>query len=55
VAYNKEYFVKDAPSTLLEMLQRVPGVQAILDANRRVGVMCENGPSFCKANSNFEA
>lgn len=37
VAYDKEYFVKYAPSTLLEMLQRVPGVQAILDANRRVG------------------
>lgn len=37
ISYDKEYFVKYAPSTLLEMLQRVPGVQAILDANLRVG------------------
>lgn len=37
ISYDKEYFVKFAPSTLLEMLQRVPGVQAILDANRQGG------------------
>lgn len=37
VTYEKEYFVKYTPVTLLDMLQRVPGVQAILDANRRTG------------------
>lgn len=43
ITYDKEYFVKFAPSTLLEMLQRVPGVQAILDANRRVGGTSRGG------------
>ena len=37
VNYEKDYFVKYAPVTLLDMLQRVPGVQAILDSNRRGG------------------
>ena len=37
VTYKKEYFIKYDPITLLDMLQRVPGVQAILDANRRQG------------------
>ena len=35
VAYGKDYFLKYAPVTLLDMLQRVPGVQAILDSNRQ--------------------
>lgn len=37
VTYDKEYFIKYEPVTLLDMLQRVPGVQAILDKNRRQG------------------
>lgn len=37
VTYDKEYFIKYDPVTLFDMLQRVPGVQAILDANRRQG------------------
>ncbi len=37
VTYDKDYFIKYDPVTLLDMLQRVPGVQAILDANRRAG------------------
>ncbi|MBL4603081.1 MAG: TonB-dependent receptor plug domain-containing protein, partial [Emcibacteraceae bacterium] len=37
VSYDKNYFVKYDPVTLLDMLQRVPGVQAILDRNRRSG------------------
>ncbi len=37
VTYEKDYFARYNPATLLEMLQRVPGVQAILDANRRQG------------------
>ena len=37
VTYEKDYFIKYDPVTLFDMLQRVPGVQAILDANRRQG------------------
>ncbi len=37
VTYDKEYFTKYEPVTLLDMLQRVPGVQAILDSNRSGG------------------
>lgn len=37
ITYDKEYFIKYDPVTLLDMLQRVPGVQAILDANSRQG------------------
>lgn len=37
VTYEQDYFEKYTPVTLLDMLQRVPGVQAILDANRRSG------------------
>lgn len=37
VTYEKEYFTRYNPATLLEMLQRVPGVQSILDANRGGG------------------
>ena len=37
ITYNKDYFVKYDPVTLLDMLQRVPGVQTILDSNRRQG------------------
>ncbi|MCC3862077.1 TonB-dependent receptor plug domain-containing protein [Pseudemcibacter aquimaris] len=37
VTYGQDYFEKFAPVTLLDMLQRVPGVQAILDANRQTG------------------
>ncbi len=37
VSYDKDYFTKYDPVTLLDMLQRVPGVQAILDANQRGG------------------
>lgn len=37
VTYEKDYFVKYDPVTLLDMLQRVPGVQTILDSNRRQG------------------
>ncbi|HPF46515.1 MAG: TonB-dependent receptor plug domain-containing protein [Alphaproteobacteria bacterium] len=35
VTYEKDYFTKYDPVTLLDMLQRVPGVQAILDSNSR--------------------
>ena len=34
VTYNKDYFIKYDPVTLLDMLQRVPGVQAIIDKNK---------------------
>ncbi|MDG1707198.1 MAG: TonB-dependent receptor plug domain-containing protein [Emcibacteraceae bacterium] len=37
VTYGQDYFVKYEPVTLLDMLQRVPGVQAILDANQSGG------------------
>ena len=37
ITYDKEYFIKYDPLTLLDMLQRVPGVQTILDSNRRQG------------------
>tara|TARA_R110002096_G_scaffold436009_1_gene665048 strand:- start:19939 stop:22101 length:2163 start_codon:yes stop_codon:yes gene_type:complete len=37
VTYEKDYFVKYDPVTLLDMLQRVPGVQTILDSNSRQG------------------
>lgn len=37
IKYEKDYFIKYDPVTLLDMLQRVPGVQAILDRNRRGG------------------
>ncbi|MBT6329314.1 MAG: TonB-dependent receptor plug domain-containing protein, partial [Kordiimonadaceae bacterium] len=37
ITYEKDYFIKYEPVTLLDMLQRVPGVQAILDANRGGG------------------
>lgn len=33
VVYEKDYFIKYDPVTLLDMLQRVPGVQAILDTS----------------------
>ena len=35
VTYEKDYFTKYAPVTLLDMLQRVPGVSEILNKNRR--------------------
>lgn len=35
VTYEKDFFVKYAPVTLLDMLQRVPGVPEILNKNRR--------------------
>ena len=35
VTYDKEYFAKFDPVTLLDMLQRVPGVQAIIDKSKR--------------------
>ena len=35
VTYDKEYFVKYSPVTLLDMLQRVPGVPEILNKNRQ--------------------
>ncbi|MBT5186097.1 MAG: TonB-dependent receptor plug domain-containing protein [Kordiimonadaceae bacterium] len=34
VTYNKDYFTRYEPVTLLDMLQRVPGVQAIIDKNK---------------------
>ncbi|MDG1859908.1 MAG: hypothetical protein P8I94_12430, partial [Emcibacteraceae bacterium] len=34
VTYDKEYFVKFAPVTLIDMMQRIPGVQEILNKNR---------------------
>lgn len=34
VTYNKEYFEKFAPVTLIDMMQRIPGVQEILNKNR---------------------
>jgi len=37
ITYDKEYFIKYDPLTLLDMLQRVPGVQTILDSNSRQG------------------
>lgn len=33
ISYEKDYFVIYAPVTLLDMLQRIPGVQEILDKN----------------------
>ena len=35
VTYDKEYFIKFEPVTLLDMLSRIPGVQEILDKSRR--------------------
>lgn len=35
VSYEPEYFKKFAPVTLLDMLQRIPGVPEILNKNRR--------------------
>jgi len=35
VTYEPDYFVKFSPVTLLDMLQRIPGVQEILNKNRR--------------------
>ncbi len=35
VSYQPDYFVKFSPVTLLDMLQRVPGVPEILNKNRR--------------------
>lgn len=35
VTYEPEYFEKFAPVTLLDMLQRIPGVPEILNSNRR--------------------
>ncbi|MCP5381022.1 MAG: TonB-dependent receptor plug domain-containing protein [Kordiimonadaceae bacterium] len=35
VTYEKDYFVKFEPVTLLDMLSRIPGVQEILDKSRR--------------------
>lgn len=35
VTYDKEYFVSYAPVTLLDMLERVPGVPEILNKNRQ--------------------
>ncbi len=35
VTYDKEYFAKFDPVTLLDMLQRVPGVQAIIDKSKK--------------------
>ena len=35
VSYEQAYFVKFAPVTLLDMLQRIPGVPDILNKNRR--------------------
>ncbi|MDG1859756.1 MAG: hypothetical protein P8I94_11665, partial [Emcibacteraceae bacterium] len=35
VTYDTAYFTQYAPVTLLDMLQRVPGVQEILNKNRQ--------------------
>lgn len=35
VTYDQDYFVQYAPVTLLDMLQRVPGAQEILNKNRQ--------------------
>jgi outer membrane receptor for ferrienterochelin and colicins len=35
VTYNKDYFERFSPVTLLDMLQRIPGVPEILERNRR--------------------
>lgn len=35
VRYERDFFVKYEPITLLDMLQRVPGVQAIIDKSRQ--------------------
>lgn len=35
VTYNKEYFERYSPVTLLDMLERIPGVPEILERNRR--------------------
>ena len=34
VTYDQAYFEKFAPVTLLDMMQRIPGVQEIIDKNR---------------------
>ncbi len=43
VTYDKEYFEKFAPVTLLDMLQRIPGVQEILNKNREQRARANRG------------
>jgi outer membrane receptor for ferrienterochelin and colicins len=37
ITYERDYFVKYDPVTLLDMMQRVPGVQAIIDQSNQGG------------------
>ena len=43
VTYNKDYFEKFAPVTLIDMMQRIPGVQEILNKNREQRRQARNG------------
>jgi len=43
ITYNRDYFIKFEPVTLLDMLQRVPGVQAIIDSSDESGSGTNSG------------
>lgn len=43
VSYDREYFEKFAPVTLIDMMQRIPGVQEILNKNREQRQQARSG------------
>ncbi|MCC3859814.1 TonB-dependent receptor plug domain-containing protein [Pseudemcibacter aquimaris] len=43
VTYDKDYFVKFAPVTLIDMMSRIPGVQEILNRNRQQRMQARRG------------